>query len=113
MSEAEPLIRFLMGEISAYRPGKSAQVLKEEMFGVLREKLVNSKMSHVAKIGYKVVGVRLVLDWDSCPGPPPLPVELDLWTRLWTKAFALWKAENKSEWAHCVVAVVDPAYAGR
>lgn len=113
MSEAEPLIRFLMGDISAYRPGKSAQVLKEDMFEVLREKLVNTKLSHVAKIGYKVVGVRLVLDWEACPGPPPLPVELDLWTTLWTAASAKWQAENKDKWAHCVISTVDPAYAGR
>jgi len=113
MSEAEPLIRFLMGEISAYRPGKSAQVLKEELFETLKDKFVNTGLSHVAKIGYKVVGVRLVLNWEDCPGCPPLPCELDLWKRIWTKAVAEWKVEDKDKWAHCVLAVVDPAYAGR
>ena len=86
----------------------------------MKEVLVASGLSTVAKVGDEVVGVRFTLDWKDAPGPPPMPAELDEYHKMWVARDAAWMeskggldAMAKGEYAHWVGLAVSSAYGQR
>merc|ERR1719160_687810 len=119
MGAGEPVFRDVLA-VKGFDEAKRIAAIHDGCFGLMKEGLVASGLSTVAKVKDQVVGVRFTLDWKDAPGPPPMPAELEEYRKMWIAQDNAWMeskggldAINKGEYAHWVGLAVDSDFGQR
>merc|ERR1712187_894185 len=119
MGAGEPVFRDVLAAKGLDEATRIAAI-HDGCFSLMKEGLVASGLSTIAKVGDRVVGVRFTLDWKDAPGPPPMPPALEEYHKMWVARDNEWMeskggldAMSKGEYAHWVGLAVDSDFGKR